>query len=105
MVANSPIAMMEERQSRRQAKAQPRYRGGISDQVVERAYSFHVDMRVPPGGLGSRLDAMYDFHTQQNVTVRRGVGRREGDCEIIRWCFVDSEIAMKFGITFSDFVI
>jgi len=48
---------------------------------------------------------MYDFHTQQNVTVRRGVGRREGDCEIIRWCFGDAEIAMKFAITFSDFVI
>lgn len=93
------------RQSRRQAKGQARDRGSISDQVVERAYAFHVDMRVPPGGLGNRLDAMYDFHTQQSVTMRRGVGRREDGCDIIRWCFADAEVARKFATSFSDFVI
>jgi len=79
-----------------------RYRGTISDEAVERAYPFHVDMKVPTGGLGDRLDAMYDFHTHESVTVRRGVDRREGGRNIIRWCFVEAEIARKFATVFSD---
>jgi hypothetical protein len=79
-----------------------RYRGIISDEVVERAYPFHVDMKVPTGGLGDRLEAMYDFHTHESVTVRRGVDRREGGRNIIRWCFAEAEIARKFATAFSD---
>ncbi len=79
-----------------------RYRGTISDEVVERAYPFHVDMKVPPSGLGDRLEEMYDFHTHESVTVRRGVDRREGGGNIIRWCFAEAEIARKFATAFSD---
>jgi hypothetical protein len=30
-----------------------------------------VDIIVPPGGLGTRLDAMYDFHTQHGIKPQR----------------------------------
>ncbi|MGB7278595.1 MAG: hypothetical protein WBD15_12700, partial [Pseudolabrys sp.] len=39
-----------------------RYKGSHSAKAVERDYPHFVDVAVPPGGLGSRLDAMYAFH-------------------------------------------
>jgi hypothetical protein len=85
-----------------EARSMTRYRDTIPDEAVERAYPFHVVMKVPPDGFGDRLDAMYDFHTHESVTVRRGVDRREGGRNIIRWCFVEAEIARKFATAFSD---
>lgn len=40
-----------------------RYKGRQSAEAVEKDFPHFVDMVVPLGGLGNRLDAMYEFHT------------------------------------------
>src|SRR5262249_41228988 len=42
-------------------KNMSRYRGRSNTKAIEHAYPHHVDTVVPPGGLGKRLDAMYQF--------------------------------------------
>jgi hypothetical protein len=77
-----------------------RYKCRASAKYVEKQYPHHVDMVVPAGGLGNRLDAMYLFHTQHGITRQCGHGARD----IIRWCFADAEIAKKFATEFSSLV-
>ena len=79
-----------------------RYKGSMSAKAVEKDYPHHVDMVVPLGGLGNRLDAMYEFHARHGITAKRGHGRREGDRDIIRWCFADPQIARVFAAEFLD---
>ena len=59
-----------------------------------------VDMAVPPGGLGKRLDAMYEFHAQHGVEPKRGQGRHDANGTVIRWCFADPAIAAAFAKEF-----
>jgi hypothetical protein len=42
---------------------------------TERLFPHHVDIIVPPGGLGTRLDAMYEFHAQHGIKPQRGHGK------------------------------
>ena len=44
-----------------------RYKGRQSAKAVEKDFPHFVDMVVPPGGLGKRLDAMYEFHTRYGI--------------------------------------
>ena len=39
-----------------------RYKGTLKKTAVERQFPHHVDIAVPEGPLGRRLDAMYQFH-------------------------------------------
>ena len=41
--------------------------GGLGRQVMPLAR--------PPGGLGTRLDAMYEFHAQRGIRPQRGHGK------------------------------
>jgi hypothetical protein len=59
-----------------------------------------VEIVVPPGGLGKRLDAMYDWHRERGIEVHRGSGRHEEGRDIIRWCFADQEMANAFAAAF-----
>jgi hypothetical protein len=38
-----------------------RYKGRTDPKIVKRDFPHPVDMVVPPGGFGSRLDAMCDW--------------------------------------------
>jgi hypothetical protein len=77
-----------------------RYKGRQSAKAVEQDFLHFVDMVVPPGGLGKRLDAMYEFHTQYSIKPQRGHGRHDANGRVIRWCFADEEIAKSFAIVF-----
>jgi hypothetical protein len=44
-----------------------RYKGRQSAKAVEKDLPHFVDMVVPPGGLGSRLDAMHEYHTRHGI--------------------------------------
>ena len=77
-----------------------RYKGRQSAKAVEQDFPHFVDMVVPPGGLGSRLDAMYDFHTRHGIKPQRGHGRHDANGAVIRWCFADPEIAGAFASEF-----
>ena len=57
-------------------------------------------MVVPPSGFGSRLDAMYDWHSERGIEAQRGRGRREDDRDIVRWCFADAKTTADFAATF-----
>jgi len=78
-----------------------RYKGQLRASRIEVEYPHHVDIIVPPGGLGGRLDAMYDFHIQNGIKPQRGHGKHSADGAVIRWCFADAKIAAAFGAAFS----
>ena len=44
-----------------------------SAKAVEQDFPHFVDMVVPPGGLGKRLDAMYEFHTRHTASSHSAV--------------------------------
>jgi hypothetical protein len=60
----------------------------------------HVDIVVRPRGLGTRLDAMYDFHIQHGIKPQRGHGTHTADSPVIRWCFADASLAAAFAEKF-----
>src|SRR5262249_23252959 len=39
-------------------------------------------------GHGSRLNVMYESHSQRGFEARRGHGRHDADRSVIRWCFL-----------------
>jgi len=44
-----------------------RCRGRQSAKAVEQDFPHFVDIVVPPGGLGTKLDAMYEFHASAGM--------------------------------------
>jgi hypothetical protein len=77
-----------------------RYKGQLRAAQTERLFPYHVDIVVPPGGLGTRLDAMYAFHDQRGITPQRGHGTHTADGAVIRWCFADASLAAAFAEKF-----
>lgn len=59
-----------------------------------------MNIIVPPGGLGSRLDAMYEFHAKRGIKPQRGHGKHDANGSVIRWCFADSDSAKAFADEF-----
>ena len=47
-----------------------RYRGRQNAKAVEQDFPHFVEIVVPPGGLGSRLDAMYAFHERRGIRAQ-----------------------------------
>ena len=77
-----------------------RYKGQRKASRTELEFPHHVDIVVPPGGLGSRLDAMYEFHTKHAIKPQRGQGKHDADGSFIRWCFADASLAEAFAAKF-----
>ena len=78
-----------------------RYKGSRGARAVEREYRHFVDVVVPPGGLGTRLDAMYEFHERKGIRAKRGHGRHDANKSVVRWCFADPAIAAAFAKEFA----
>jgi hypothetical protein len=70
-----------------------RYKGQLRAKRTELDFPHHVDIVIPPGGLGTRLDAMYEFHAQHGSKPQRGHGQHSADGAVIRWCFADASLA------------
>ena len=63
-----------------------RYKGRASAKAIERDFPHIVETVVPPGGLGKRLNDMYDFHAHHGIRARLGLGRRdENGRDVIRF--------------------
>jgi hypothetical protein len=78
-----------------------RYKGRTSARAIEKDFPHIVETIVPHGGLGNRLNDMYDFHTRHGIRARLGLGRRDGNGrDIIRWCFADPALAEVFAAEF-----
>lgn len=82
-----------------------RYKGRSSLKVIESKFPHHVDMMVPEGGFGTRLNEMHDWHDTHGIEAVRGQSRRENGRDIIRWCFADSEMAAGFQLLFNGEII
>ena len=78
-----------------------RYKGQLKASRTEQEFPYHVEIIVPPGGLGTRLDQMYDFHAQHDIKPQRGQGRHDADGSVIRWCFADASLAEAFATKFA----
>jgi hypothetical protein len=74
-----------------------RYKGRQSARAVEQDFPHHVDMLVPPGGLGRRLNEMYDWHVLYGIKARHGKGSHDANGAVIRWCFASRKIAESFA--------
>jgi hypothetical protein len=77
-----------------------RYKGRPSAQTIARDFPHVVEIVMPAGGLGKRLDAMREFHTRRGIRARNGPHRRHDDQEFISWCFADSVTAETFSAEF-----
>jgi hypothetical protein len=79
----------------------PRYKGRQNIKAIEKAFPHHVDMIVPPGGLGAKLDEMYAWHARHGIEARHGRGSHDAKRTLIRWCFADAALAKTFAAEFS----
>jgi len=86
-------------------KMSGRYKGWQNAASIKRDFPYVVELQVPPGGFGTRLDRIYGFHTRLGVNPRRGRGRREGEHDIVCWRFADAEIAQAFADEFGGVML
>lgn len=56
-------------------------------EATERTFPYIVEMLVPEGGFGRKLDAMHQFHARHGIQAQRGRSRREDGRDYIRWCY------------------
>jgi hypothetical protein len=76
------------------------YKGQLRASRIEVEFPHHVDIIVPPGGLGRQLNAMYEFHIEHGIKPRSGHGMHRADSAAIRWCFVEASLADAFASKF-----
>ena len=79
-----------------------RYKGRIRFKSLERDFPHIVEMIVPLGGFGRKLDDMYEWHWARDIEARRGRGWRDDNGRFyVRWCFANlitaRDFARKFG--------
>jgi hypothetical protein len=80
----------------------PRYTP-FSAKAIERDFPHIVEMRVPLGGFGTKLDAMHEWHTKRGIRALHLTGQRdENHRDYIRWCFADAETAAAFASQFKQ---
>ena len=82
-----------------------RYKGRIGSKETARLYPFVVEVMVPEGGFGRRLDDMHEFHRQRGITDHHIPRRRDDEHDYIRWCFKDVATAEAFAAQFSGTVL
>lgn len=61
-----------------------RYKGRSGAKSVERKFPHIVEMAVPLGGFGKRLDDMHEWHRARDIEPRHGRGWHEDECDYVR---------------------
>lgn len=77
-----------------------RYKGRPSAKSIARDFPYVVETVVPEGGLGRKLDRMYEFHARHEIKAQHGLGRRDEHHDFVRWHFADPAIAQEFATEF-----
>jgi len=78
-----------------------RYKGRSSSKSVERSYPYKIEMIVPEGGFGKRLDEMHQWHRARSIKARFGRSRRDkNNRDYVTWCFADAALADSFRASF-----
>jgi hypothetical protein len=73
-----------------------RYEGRQDPNAVGRGFAHFVDMPAPPGDLVNQLYAIYEFHFRYSISPQRGQFRRGANGTVIRWYFIDPDVARDF---------
>ena len=78
-----------------------RYKGRSSSRSIERSHPHRVEMIVPKGGFGKRLDEMHEWHRARSIKPRFGRSRRDkNNRDYVTWCFADVAMADSFRASF-----
>jgi hypothetical protein len=76
-----------------------RYKGRT--RTSQRDLPHRVEMIVPKGGFGKRLDEMHEWHRARSIQPRFGRSRRdEKNRDYVTWCFADAAMAEAFSAVF-----
>jgi hypothetical protein len=67
-------------------------------------YPHIIEIAIPPGGLGRRLDAMHNFCAECGIRGRALTHRKEGEF-YIRWCFAYPAMAAAFVAEFGGTIL
>src|SRR5262245_50503276 len=67
--------------------------------------TYTVEIVVPKGGLGRRLEDMHDFHRQRAITDHYVPGCRDRERDYIRWFFEELATAEAFAAQFSGTLV
>jgi hypothetical protein len=73
-----------------------RYKGRPSAKTILREFPHVVEIAVPPEGLGTRIDKMFEFHRKRGVKPQLGPHKRVKAQDYITWCFADQSNASAF---------
>jgi hypothetical protein len=78
-----------------------RYKGQITSRQIDRDYPYQVEIAIPEGGLGTRLNAMHEFCRGADFQTR-GVGekRLRTGRDGVRFCFKTPDLAEAFQARF-----
>ena len=78
-----------------------RYRGRTKTSLIEREFPHRVEMIVPVGGFGKRLNAMHEWHRARSIRARFGRSWRDkNNRDYVTWCFADAAMADSFRASF-----
>ena len=78
-----------------------RYKGRTKTKLVERDCPHRVEMIVPKGGFGKKLNEMHEWHLARSIQPRFGRSRRdEKNRDYVTWCFADAAMADSFRTSF-----
>jgi hypothetical protein len=75
------------------------------DKGAPSSKTYAVEIVVPEGGLGRRLEDMHDFHHQRAITDHYVPGRRDGERDYVLWFFKDLATAEAFATQFSGTLV
>jgi len=78
-----------------------RYKGRTRTNLIERDFPHHVELMVPEGGFGKRLDDMHEWHRTRCIEAKFGRSRRDkNNRDYVTWCFADAAMADSFRSSF-----
>jgi hypothetical protein len=80
--------------------------GRTDPKEIEKAFPHIVQMIVPLGGFGKKLDDMYEWHWARDIEAMRGNGwRDESGRFYVRWCFANLITAQDFAHKFGGSIV
>jgi hypothetical protein len=84
----------------------PAVKARSTARMNERDCPHIVELALPDGGFGTRLDEFEAFHRLRGIESRRGQRQRRDEQEYVQWCFVSvidaDDFAQRFGGTLLD---
>ncbi|HEX5507939.1 MAG TPA: hypothetical protein VFX37_05495 [Pseudolabrys sp.] len=69
-----------------------------------RLFLYSVELAAPPDSRNASCE-IEAFHRDRGIQSVRASNIRHDDCEFLRWCFADREIAEEFTATFGGLLL